>query len=183
MDGGNMKLLIAAFVVLLVGVSLLTVIASETSNVTETITIHNETLNITSFRNGSIHTNNCNVTATPVQITNYPTGWRTNSEYGCHISGFAMHTANGSVLTNGTDFQFYPNNGTWKCLVANGVFNNTDTTNMTAMNYTYCPSTYLTQGWSRTMVQTVSGFFAIALIAVAIGLFYTVLKREGLMGI
>lgn len=183
MDSGNIKLLITAFVCLLVGVSLLTIIAGEANDVRETINIRNETLNVASFRNASgIDGNNCNDTVTPVQITNYPSGWRTNSEYGCHIASFVMHQSNGTSWTNGTEFQFFPNNGTWKCLI-NAGFNNTDTTNMTALNYTYCPDDYLTQAWSRTMLGIVPGFFAIALIAVGIGLFYVILRKEGLMHI
>ena len=180
MEGDNLKLLIAAFITLLVGVSLLTVIAGEGNAVREKINIGNESLNITSFRNES--ESDCNITMIPVPISNAPSGWQTESSYGCWITDFTMDFSNGTDLTNGTDFVFYANNGTWKCLLSSGI-NWTTTTNMTAMNYTYCPDTYLTQSWARTMVGTVPGFFSLALIAVSIGLFYTILRREGLINI
>ena len=166
MEGNNMKLLIVAFVTLIVGVSLLIVIANEGSNVRDKITISNETINLSPYRQGS--NNTCNESYPALTIANPPTTWRLNAEYGCYVSDVSVANWNGTAFTNGTDYVFYENNGTWRCLES-GTFNGTETNN-TVMAYTYCPDTYLTQSWARTMVGIVPGFFSIALIAVAIGI-------------
>lgn len=185
MENNNITLLIAAFVALLIGVSLLSIIAQEGNSVRETVNVLNDsTINIAGFREDA--GGGCNDSIAPVAIANPPTDWRTELEYGCQISNFVISTGNGTALTNGTHYVFYPNNGTWHCIntvEAADVWNLTNTHNTTEANYTYCPDGYLVQNWSRTMIGIVPGFFAIALIAVAIGLFYTILRKEGLMSI
>jgi hypothetical protein len=49
--------------------------------------------------------------------------------------------------------------------------------------YTYCPDTYVNLSWGRTILNLVPGFFALMLIGIGIGLFYKVLRNEGLMGV
>lgn len=180
MEGNNLRLLIAAFIVLIVGVSLLTVIASEGSNVRDKVDADNESIDIGPFRD-QMNNNTCNESYGPITLANAPTTWRLNAEYGCYLSSITMGNPNGTVFANGTDYVIYENNGTWKC-IDSATFNYTSTNN-TYIDYTYCPDTYLTQSWARTMIGTVPGFFSIALIAVAIGMFYVILKREGLMNV
>lgn len=180
MEGNDLKLLIVAFVSLIVGISLLIVISGENVKVRETIDISNETIDLSSYRNLSGNWS-CNESVPVTTIANPPTTWRLENEYGCWISDINMGNHNGTDWTNGTDYVFYERNGTWRCLNSE-LFNHTET-NLTVINYTYCPDTYLTQSWARVMVGIVPGFFAIALIAMAIGMFYVILKREGLMNI
>jgi len=70
------------------------------------------------------------------------------------------------VLTTGTG-QFYVTNTseTVEQLQEDSIVN---------VTYTYCPTGYVNIAWGRTTADLVPGFFAIALMLVAIGLFFSI---------
>ena len=91
--------------------------------------------------------------------------------------GLSLYNSSSS-LTDIVDYTFTPSTGII-------VFNNTDNVNGSVSNttlatYQYCNSNYLTQGWTRTILNLVPGFFALALLGIGIGLFYAVGKTEGI---
>ena len=64
---------------------------------------------------------------------------------------------------------------------------NTTDTNATGLGedvilgYTFCPDDYLNSTWGRSVLATVPGFFALALLGVALWMFYAVFRNVGLM--
>ena len=81
-------------------------------------------------------------------------------------------------MTDVVDYTFTESTGV---IVFNNTANvNLSTSNLTTATYQYCESDYLTQGWNRTILNLVPGFFALALLGIGIGLFYAVGKREGI---
>lgn len=169
MENENIKLLIGAFIALIIGVSLLGVIANTGNNITNTINISGENVSYASARETSTGA----VDTTEFAIANVPTTWRIT---GCPITGLTLHNSSSS-LTDVVDYTFTASSGII-------VFNNTDNvngsvSNTTTATYQYCNSEYLTQGWNRTIINLVPGFFALALMGVGIGLFFAVGRREG----
>jgi hypothetical protein len=171
MEKSSITMLIGAFVALIVGVSLIGVVATEGNEITNTITITDETVDFTSavLASGVINT------TYEFTIANAPTGWRIT---GCPITSFVL--GNSSEDYTVVDYTFTASSGVI-------VFNNSDninasvlTTNETLVDYVYCDKEYLTQSWNRTIINLVPGFFALALMGIGIGLFYGVMKREGI---
>ena len=171
MENSSISMLVGAFVALIVGISLIGVIALEGNDMTNKITISEETIDYTTARgiNGTINE------SIEYTIANIPSGWRVT---GCPTTSFDLYNDSGS-LTLTTDYLFTASTGVI-------TFKNTDNVNGTATNttlatYQYCDSEYLTQGWNRTIINLVPGFFALALMGIGIGLFYGVMKREGVL--
>ena len=173
MEGKSITMLIGAFLALIVGVSLIGIVASTGNEITDTINISGENISYVTAREAGTGA----VDTTVFTIANPPTGWRIT---GCPITRFVLHNSSSS-LTNVVDYTFTASTGSI-------VFNNTDNvngsvSNTTTATYVYCDKEYLTQGWNRTIINLVPGFFALALMGVSIGLFYGVMKQEGLFGL
>lgn len=54
--------------------------------------------------------------------------------------------------------------------------------NTTYASYTYCPTGYMSQSWSRTVLNMVPGFFALAIFLGAIALVMYLLKQNDVLG-
>ena len=173
MEEKSINMLIGAFLALIIGVSLIGVVASTGNVITNTINISGENISYAAARETATGA----VDTTAIVIANYPTTWRIT---GCPIIGLVLHNSSSS-LTNVVDYVFTASTGSI-------AFNNTDNVNGSASNtttatYVYCNNEYLTQGWNRTIIDLVPGFFAIALMGISIGLFYGVMRQEGLFGL
>jgi len=171
MENSSIAMLIGAFVALIVGVSLIGVVASESNDITSTINVSGESIDYTSvveFGTGAINTTEI------FYIANPPTGWRVT---GCPITGIDLYNSTSSLTV--VDYTFTASTG---AIVFNNSANvNGTATNTTTATYVYCDSEYLTQGWNRTIIKLVPGFFALALMGIGIGLFYGVMKKEGIL--
>lgn len=169
-DNKSVMLLVGAFVAIIIGVSLLGVIATEGNKITNINNVSGETVDYSSAREagtGAIDPNN-------FTIANPPTTWRIGQ---CPITSFVLYNSSGS-LTNVVDYTFTASSGVI-------VFNNTDNVNGSASNttsttYEYCSSSYMTQDWSRTIIDLVPGFFALGLLGVGVGLFFAVGRKENI---
>ena len=172
MENKSMPMLIGAFVALIIGVSLIGVIASEGNEMTNTITITDETVDFTSavLAGGVINT------TYELTIANAPDGWRTT---GCPITSFVL--GNSSEDYTVVDYTFTASTGVILLNNSDNINASVLTTNETLVDYVYCNKEYLTQGWNRTIIDLVPGFFALALMGIAIGLFYGVMKNEGIL--
>lgn len=185
MENKSLMLLIGAFVALILGVSLIGTIASQTNAVTER-TSTSETfdgagcftpVNISGEDFVTLHTQangptdaDCNVT-----VSNVPTGWKLDD---CLLVA-SVYNGTSTALTLDTDYYFSTTTG--KLTLLNTSTNTRIlTNNNTVVSYTYCGDDYLTEGWSRSILDLVAGFFAIGLLLVAVGMFYQVLKNEGI---
>lgn len=169
MEKGNTSLLVVAFVALIMGIAFIGVIANSGNEVTNKITISEETIDYTS----AVQVNGTINSSVEFTIANVPDGWRVT---GCPISSFDLYNSTSSLTV--VDYTFTASTGV---ITFNNSANvNGTATNETSATYIYCNSEYLTQGWNRTIIDLIPGFFALALMGVGIGLFYEIGKREGL---
>jgi len=176
MENENVSLLVSAFVALIIGISLLGVIATSGNALTNTVNISGENISYESARNLTADGKGEIIPGSTFYVANVPTTWRVT---GCPIAGLILH--NGSVTWTAVDYTFNASTG-------GIVFNNSDNVNDTGYNtttatYQYCEEDYLTEGWNRSIINLVPGFFAIALMGIGIGLFYAVGKREGIWSV
>lgn len=161
--------LILAFVTLIVGVILISTIASQTNARTDKLTVNSETLSIAAARNT---TGGGHLLPVPLLIAN-PPSWQSAD---CPVTGFAMYNQSGALMT-----QNYTFSGTAGTVILDDAGNiNSTASNSTTITYTYCPNDYLNSTWGATILDLVAGFFAIALMLVSVGLFYSVAKDYGI---
>lgn len=182
MENNSISKLIVGFLVLIVGLALIGSIASNTTSVTDKKGA-SEVLDIGPARIAD----NCNFSINesyPFTVAQAPTtGWRSGG--GCPLTNLIMlnQTSVAAVVT--TDYTLFPNNGT--LLLKNTTkFVNADctivTSNTTTLTYDYCGTDYVNLAWGRTILNLVSGFFALALLGVSVGIFYSVARDEGIIG-
>ncbi len=175
MEDKSISILIAGFVALIIGISLIGVIANQSNQITNIINISGENISYESARNITAAGKGEIIPGSTFYITNIPTGWRAT---GCPIEGLILH--NGSVVWTAVDYEFNASTGG---IVFNNSANVNDTGyNTTAATYQYCEIDYITESWQRTILNLVPGFFSLALLGVGIGLFYEVGRREGVWG-
>lgn len=154
--------LIFAFVTLLIGVSLLTPVASEGLQRTSLVTT-TEDVDILPARNiAGLSLNNS------VLLTVSKNTW-TNVD--CPMTNVAVGNSTTSAFTDGSDYNFTESTG--KFVLYNTTVTALDAVNHSTVSYTYCPEGYVNVGWGRTVIGVVPGFFAIALLMVSVGLFYS----------
>lgn len=189
MENRSVALLIGAFVAIIIGVSLIGSVATQSNEVTERTTASQTftgagcfaaPVNLSGEDYVTLHTQpngptdaDCNFT-----LTNVPTGWKTETANNCLLVA-TVSNGTSTALTLDTDYYF--NTLTGRITLLNATTNwRILANNNTLVSYTYCDDDYLTEGWSRTVLDLVAGFFAIALMAIGVGLLYQVLKVEGL---
>jgi hypothetical protein len=185
----SMPILIAAFVTLLVGVMLIGTVASETYAKTGRGTLYSDqSVNISNCYNGD--SGYCNQTIAfggPASSTFTYKGVKCGNGAGSWVDGSVVITnQTGATLTSGNYTVNYGNNSI--------VFKNTSTTdpvsyggnffggNISLIDYRYYPTDYICEGWQRTVLNLVPGFFGFAILLASVGLFYAVARNEGIIG-
>lgn len=188
MDQKNTVLLLGAFIALLIGIVLISTIASQSNIVTEKTSVYDETFNLFSSACYNVTGNplgqvngtedaNCNLT-----LANVPTiQWKMDD---CPLASVVVTNASGNVLTLNIDYLLFTSTGIVQML--NSTLTQGDylgPTNTTLIDYQYCADGYLNASWGRSVLDLVAGFFAIALLLISVGLFYQVMKNEGLLNL
>jgi hypothetical protein len=171
MDAINKLLL--AFVALIVGVVLLGSISTLVLGVNSGTNVVNETQDITAAISAGVVNTSYGFT-----VTNYPSGWKSDD---CPLTSVAIKNNTNTALTANTHYTFYPTNGTW---YLKGTTVNTShfwANNNSYVSYTYCGDEYLNLGWGRSILSVAVGMFALALLAVSVGLFYSIARDYGLV--
>lgn len=181
MENKIIGMLVAAFVCLFVGLSLIGVISnglisntnlaygSEVVNYGNSVgaggiinpnaAYYPKFVNYTDTRNDGIRASEeCGKSAVIASITVYNT-----------TSAFTA--ADYVIQTNGS-IQYKAG------LVANAT---SKVSNNSILYYRYCEDSYVQSGWGKTMLNLIPGFFALALLACSLGLFYGVAKQTGIM--
>lgn len=182
MENKSLGLLFGAFLALLVGIVLIGTIASQSNLVTEKTNVLDETTT-------SLFTLGCrdaagggqineSLGACNITVTNSPTTWKTTD---CPISNVVVGNSTWT-LTESTDYNLFTTTGVIQLLNTSNLDNATFGETV-LIDYTYCADDYLNASWGRSTLDLVAGFFAIALLLVAVGLFYQVMKNEGLAGL
>jgi hypothetical protein len=179
MENNSIAKLIVGFLVLIVGIALITTITTSTIGVTQKTDIGSEALDIGGSRLiDPIQSINATY---PFTIVNAPSGWKA---YGsCPVTVFSMKNQTAIATTVTTDYVFFGDNGTLflKNTTAFIAENGTLTANATTVAYTYCGDNYMSLAWGRAVLNLVVGFFALALLGVAVGLFYSVARDTGII--
>jgi hypothetical protein len=169
-------MLVLAFVTLIIGVVLISTVASEALGVTTKTNIADESTNLSTiscYTGGEV---NETLAACNITVTNNPTGWKSND---CPLTNVVVTNNTGTALVLDTDYNLFASTGIVKML------NTTDTTlaataGVVKIDYTYCGDDYLNLSWARTFVNLIAGFFALALMLISVGLFYNVAKANGI---
>lgn len=177
-------MLITAFVALIIGISLIGVVATQEQGYTTKTGILNESQTTTCIASGTIGSVNY---TTSYQITNEPTTWMTDSsDNTCYTTMVELRAGNGTVLVEDTDYTFTDRWGNFTLI--NTLATNSSicgstvaASNKTMIDYDYCGTDYLVQSWQRSVLDLVPGFFGLALLLISVGLFYNIARREGIL--
>lgn len=165
--------LILGFFTLILGVSLIVPMTSNSNIVTTKLTVANEAnaftpVSVNEINETEVHT-----------MTNNPTSWKVND---CPLTSVSIKNASGgTALTETTDYVLDASTGTFTLV------NNTNTVamigadNNTYVDYSYCGDDYLNLSWGRSMLNLIGGFFALAILGVSLRLFYSVGKETGII--
>ena len=183
MENNSITKLIIGFLVLIVGLALIGSIADGSNAVTEKTGVGGEEITVIRANEG----------ACPMGInlshgyalTNSPTGWKSID---CPISDFIVINQAGASATVTTDYVLYTDNGTLflknttAFMDANCSADALGASNTSTLFYEYCGDDYLNIAWGRTIIDLVAGFFALALLGVSVGIFYSVARDNGIIG-
>jgi hypothetical protein len=165
--------LIAAFVLLLLGIVFIAQAASMGSAITSRTAVNNEAVSYTSaFQETSTQIN----TTVSFTLANNPTGWKSDD---CPLTGVVFTNSSGTAWTSGTDYTLTASTGVFT--LGNTILVNATTTNQTYVDYQYCGNDYMNLSWGRTGINLVPGFFALALLLISVGLFYNIAKENGII--
>ena len=165
--------LVLAFVTLIVGIVLLSSVATQTNSVTDLMSISSDPETISSAFLSATNVN----TSVTFTITNPPVGWE---QQDCKISNFVLKNSSGTALTATTDYVFDSATGTFTLANSTAVKAIYATDNVTNASYDYCGEGYMNLTWGRTTINIVPGLFAIAMLGVSIALFYSIAKENGI---
>jgi hypothetical protein len=180
-ENKTVGLIIAAALIMILGVVFINVVSQEVANRTQ-YTTTTETVNIAGARlaGGQVNSSywfhlkyGC-----PAK-----TQWRTDT--GCSLVPLSVKNSTGATLTDPTDYVFLTNGG-WCTGVDAGDIRfvgselmNATIQNTTTVTYKYCADGYLS-GWSSTIANLVPGFLALAILVAIAFLIFFVLKANGI---
>jgi len=170
--------LVFAFVALILGLALAANAATMVLGVTEKSNIADESIDL---NDGCYDTDGKVQNADPAcdyTLAQAPTSWKVLE---CPLTSVVVTNKTGTALTLTTDYTVDASTGIISFLDTAA----TNTThlgdNTTLVDYTYCADDYMNLAWGRTAMTTSIGFFALALLMVALALFWSVAKETGLL--
>jgi len=168
--------LILAFVTLMLGAVLIGVIATQGLLVTDKITVVDEFMDFSAKMDGGA--NQVNESGPNNTVTYSPEGWKVLD---CPITNVVVTNSTGTVWVLNTDYLLDASQGDIAILNTTSTnVTNTNSLNSSLIDYTYCDDNYMNISWGRTAVNLVSGFFALAMLLISVGLFYSVAKDAGI---
>lgn len=170
---------------LIIGIGLIATVASSTYAVTGRGTfITEEQLNLSDAINGDSGFMNSTISFVlsnlGVQCSSGGGQWVANSVVITNRTRTILTSGNYSVNYGNQSITFL-NTSTLdvESTVDDGFLNGT---NMTLVNYSYYPAGYICSAFGRTTLNLVPGFFGMALLVGALGMFYSVMREEGILG-
>jgi len=175
MTNSSTNKLIAAFVLLILGIVFISQVAVIGSGVTTRIGIAGETQALTT---NTSDLNTSGMEASSYQITKSPTGWKSDD---CPITNFVIKNSSGSALVEDTDYDIAAANGTWRLIRTDLTKTTLYPANVSYAYYEYCGDDYMNLTWGRIGINLVPGFFAIAMLLISVGLFYSIAKENGII--
>jgi len=179
MENSNVAKIVIGFFMIILGVVLIASVANSSDLVVSQISTVNETIDIGSARNETAAADWADINSSvTLYIANVPSGWRIAD---CIISGVAMRNEAGTALVRNTDYNFTESTGGLWFMNTTNVVQGGAEVNVTSIDYTRCPLEYLNIAWGRSVLNLVAGFFALAIMGLGIGLFYSVAKDAGIV--
>lgn len=163
--------LIFAFVTLIVGLMLIGEVATQGNEVTDIQTATDTIYFGRNAANTTMINESTNFTLAEMDATSWKSAY---SE--CLPSTVIVKNASGDVQTVNVGYRYSSTRGSVSYINIEGLNNSGTGTNLTTVTYTYCPDDYLTESWSRSTLDLVSGLFALGLMAVSVGLFWSIVK-------
>lgn len=175
MENNSVSKIVIGFFMIILGLALIVAVADGSALVTSKSGVVNEAIDISTARDEA--GNGINITASNFTIANVPTGWKVDD---CPISSVTYGNTTADWVS-GTDYNFYAASGILQVL--NSTITGTESigTNDTLIDYTYCPDAYMNIAWGRSILNLVAGFFALAILGLGLGLFYSVAKDAGIV--
>ena len=177
MENRSLSLLIMAFIAIIIGAGLISTIAVETEAITEKTGVADEVIDIANCRDDAGAFN----ATCPLTLANLPTGWKASGE--CPNVLLSYENSSKAAMTLDSDYTWVASTGNLTLTNNSGILTQIGDENTTYVNYQYCGDDYVNQGWARTVLDNVVGFFGMAILAVGILLAMSVLKNEGLLNI
>lgn len=164
---GYTSRILLGFVALLIGVLLLSQIATESNGTVSKGGVVNDST--TFVINGA---------GTSVNTTReYTLGTLGETSVDCPITNFVLAASNATTeWTDVTDYVVDLDAGTFTLKNTSATWAEVLTSNVTLADYNYCDAGYMQLGWGRTMLNLTPGFFALALLLVAVALFYGIYR-------
>lgn len=172
MENNSVSKIVIGFFMIILGLALILAVADGSALVTDKTNVVDEAIDISTARNAS---GGINITASNFTIANVPTGWKVDD---CQPSSVTYGNATADY-TDGVDYNFYASSGILQVMPSTEANDNGD--NTTLIDYTYCPDAYLNIAWGRSVLNLVAGFFALAILGLGLGLFYSVAKDAGIV--
>jgi len=114
-------------------------------------------------------------TACNLTVTNSPSGWKTSE---CPLTSVSVKNSSGTALTLDTDYYLVASTGTIAMLNTSDTNGTYIADNDTVVSYEYCGDSYLTESWSRSILNTNVGMYAIAILGIGIALVYYLMKKH-----
>lgn len=175
-EQNTMKILISTFVVLLLALAFVVSIADQTSNATEKTQVLLESHDATTcfVSDGTDDQVNEGDAACVLTLTNAPTSWKIED---CPLAEVVV--TNGTavdVWTVDTDYTLSASAGTITLLNTTATEHVNGETNNTVTSYTYCGDSYMNASWGRNILGVNVGIYALAILLVAIGAAYLLLR-------
>ena len=164
--------IIMGAILMILGVTMITVIADMSYKQTTPTAINAEVHALTGYAGGQRTVNETAI----YTITNYPTNWKVAD---CPITNFVLKNVSGAALTLTTDYTFTASTGQYQMVNSSTVraSNLGFTTNNTYADYSYCANDYLNSSFGRSVLNMVGGLIAIMLLVAAAGIFYQVYQE------
>lgn len=169
MENDNITKLIIGFLSIILAIVMISAVADMTTRMYESQPITNTTVDWTDAR----------ILADLPSVNESVTF---NVTLGGVMTDASCDLYNGTALTKDADFQINTGGETMSMLNTTLTHIGDLAVNQSLCNITYQHTTYLDSGFNRIGVQFIVGFFALALLGIAIGLFYSILKDKGIIG-
>jgi hypothetical protein len=185
MENKTIGIIISVAIVALMGAILVQIIADNAYPKTVRTAIASETINIAPARLAG-NAINASYYFHLAKGCPYATAWREDAGSECQIDYNWVKNSSGAALTdpddvvkvsNGAVCTDYPSGDVH---FVNSALMNSTITNTTTISYSYCADDYMTQSWSRTILNMVPGFFILGILLAVAFVIYYVLKKEGI---
>jgi len=179
MENKNVNYLVMAFVFLIIGVALIGSIAAQVNAKTDKTVVVEESHDLTGcvvpIGGDLLFGVDESAAACKITVTNAPTNWKVAD---CPLTSVTVGNAS-LDFTDGTEYNLLASSGVVQML--NVTATQFGYVNTTLVSYTYCGDDYINSSWGRSVLLTVPGFFALALLGVALWMFYMVFASTGLL--